>query len=111
MDCGVQNTLRKSKRDSYEPGLCLSRLSSAPTMTRFKRAVPYADDAMNLPVHDVEEAIHLADRIVVLSPRPTRIQTIFPVPFGHPRKVAGREAQELRIRILSELGVDREEIG
>jgi len=64
-----------------------------------------------LITHDVEEAIHLADRIVVLSARPTRIQTIFPVPFGHPRKVAGREAQELRIRILSELGVDREEIG
>jgi ABC-type nitrate/sulfonate/bicarbonate transport system ATPase subunit len=64
-----------------------------------------------LITHDVEEAIHLADRIVVLSPRPTRIQTIFPVPFGHPRKVAGREAQELRVRILSELGVDREEIG
>jgi ABC-type nitrate/sulfonate/bicarbonate transport system ATPase subunit len=64
-----------------------------------------------LITHDVEEAIHLADRIVVLSPRPTRIQAIFAVPFDHPRKVAGRDAQELRIRILSELGVDREEIG
>jgi ABC-type nitrate/sulfonate/bicarbonate transport system ATPase subunit len=64
-----------------------------------------------LITHDVEEAIHLADRIVVLSPRPTRIQAIFAVPFDHPRKVAGREAQELRVRILGELGVDREEIG
>jgi ABC-type nitrate/sulfonate/bicarbonate transport system ATPase subunit len=64
-----------------------------------------------LITHDVEEAIHLADRIVVLSPRPTRIQAIFPVPFGHPRKLAGRDAQELRVRILSELGVDREELG
>lgn len=64
-----------------------------------------------LITHDVEEAIHLADRIVVLSPRPTRIQAIFPVPFSHPRKLAGREAQELRVRILSELGVDREELG
>ncbi len=64
-----------------------------------------------LITHDVEEAIHLADRIVVLTPRPTRIQAIFPVPFAHPRKLAGREAQELRVRILSELGVDREELG
>ena len=64
-----------------------------------------------LITHDVEEAIHLADRIVVLSPRPTHIQAVFEVPFSHPRKVAGREAQELRVRILSELGVDREEIG
>src|SRR5262249_25852697 len=52
-----------------------------------------------LITHDVEEAIHLADRIVVLSPRPTRIQAIFPVPFAHPRKLAGREAQALRVRI------------
>jgi ABC-type nitrate/sulfonate/bicarbonate transport system ATPase subunit len=64
-----------------------------------------------LITHDVEEAIHLADRIVVLSPRPTRIQAIFAVPFDHPRKLAGREAQELRVRILGELGVDREELG
>jgi ABC-type nitrate/sulfonate/bicarbonate transport system ATPase subunit len=64
-----------------------------------------------LITHDVEEAIHLADRIVVLSPRPTSIQAIFPVPFKHPRKLAGREAQELRVRILTELGVDREELG
>jgi ABC-type nitrate/sulfonate/bicarbonate transport system ATPase subunit len=64
-----------------------------------------------LITHDVEEAIHLADRIIVLSPRPTRIQAVFAVPFGHPRRIAGPEAQELRVRILTELGVDREELG
>ena len=62
-----------------------------------------------LITHDVEEAIHLADRIVVLSPRPTRIKAIFDVPFVHPRKVSCRAAQELRVTILRELGVDREE--
>jgi ABC-type nitrate/sulfonate/bicarbonate transport system ATPase subunit len=64
-----------------------------------------------LITHDVEEAVHLADRIVVLSPRPARIQTIFEVPFGHPRKLAGRDAQQLRVRILTELGVPSEELG
>jgi len=62
-----------------------------------------------LITHDVEEAIHLADRIVVLSPRPTRIQAIFDVPFAHPRKVSCRAAQELRVTILRELGVERED--
>jgi NitT/TauT family transport system ATP-binding protein/sulfonate transport system ATP-binding protein len=64
-----------------------------------------------LITHDVEEAIHLADRVVVLSPRPTRIQAVFDVPIQHPRRLSSREAQELRVTILSELGVAREELG
>jgi NitT/TauT family transport system ATP-binding protein len=35
--------------------------------------------------HSVEEAIYLADRIVVLTPRPARIDQIINVPFGRPR--------------------------
>src|SRR5205809_154920 len=37
--------------------------------------------------HDVEEAIHMADRVLVLSHRPARIQASFEVNFPHPRKV------------------------
>ncbi|KKO55340.1 ABC transporter ATP-binding protein [Paenibacillus sp. DMB20] len=35
--------------------------------------------------HDVAEAVYLATRIVLLSPRPGRIQKIFDVPFERPR--------------------------
>jgi NitT/TauT family transport system ATP-binding protein len=35
--------------------------------------------------HDLDEAIHLADRIVVLAARPGRIQEIIEVPLPHPR--------------------------
>ncbi|HYC55259.1 MAG TPA: ABC transporter ATP-binding protein [Candidatus Binatia bacterium] len=62
-----------------------------------------------LITHDVEEAIHMADRVLVLSPRPTRIQASFDVPFAHPRKLTSVEVQSLRIAILRELGVDRGE--
>jgi ABC-type nitrate/sulfonate/bicarbonate transport system ATPase subunit len=64
-----------------------------------------------LITHDVEEAIHLADRILVLSPRPTCIQATFEVPLAHPRKLSSAEAQEMRVAILRELGVDGEELG
>ena len=59
--------------------------------------------------HDVEEAIHMADRIIVLSPRPTKVQATFDVLIPHPRHLTSPEVQGLRVRILRELGVDRSE--
>ncbi|MCS0505041.1 ABC transporter ATP-binding protein [Ancylobacter mangrovi] len=38
--------------------------------------------------HSIEEALYLADRIVVMSPRPGRIEQIIDVPFGRPRRDA-----------------------
>ena len=59
-----------------------------------------------LVTHDVEEAIHLADRIMVLSSRPATLQAVFDVPLPHPRKLSSRGVQELKVAILRELGVD-----
>jgi ABC-type nitrate/sulfonate/bicarbonate transport system ATPase subunit len=59
-----------------------------------------------LITHDVEEAIHVADRVLVLSSRPTTIQASFDVPFPHPRKLSSAPVQELRAAILRELGVE-----
>ena len=59
--------------------------------------------------HDVEEAIHMADRIVVLSPRPAKVQATFEVTLPRPRKLTSAAVQELRVQILRELGVDRSE--
>jgi ABC-type nitrate/sulfonate/bicarbonate transport system ATPase subunit len=60
-----------------------------------------------LITHDVEEAIHIADRILVLTPRPAQVQAAFEVALPHPRKLTSPEVQELRVAILRELGVDR----
>jgi ABC-type nitrate/sulfonate/bicarbonate transport system ATPase subunit len=91
-----------------EPFSALDALMSLRMRNELLRILAEERHTTLLITHDVEEAIHLADRIVVLSPRPTRIQAVFDVPFAHPRKITDRAAQELRVTILRELGVDRE---
>jgi len=91
-----------------EPFSALDALMSLRMRNELLRILAVERHTTLLITHDVEEAIHLADRIVVLSPRPTRIQAIFEVPFTHPRRISSREAQELRVTILGELGVERE---
>ena len=91
-----------------EPFSALDALMSLRMRNELLRVLAVERHTTLLITHDVEEAIHLADRIVVLSPRPTRIQAVFDVPLTHPRKISSRAAQELRVTILRELGVERE---
>ena len=59
-----------------------------------------------LVTHDIEEAILLADRIYVLSPRPAHVQATFEVPFGRPRALdllVEPSFVELKARLLATL--------
>ena len=63
-----------------------------------------------LVTHDVEEAVFLADRIVVMSPRPGRIVADLAVDLPHPRAEALRtslEFSELRRAVDLALAADR----
>ena len=50
--------------------------------------------------HDVEEAIVLSDRIIVLSPRPAHITATVEVPLPRPRNRTSGEAVRLRAEVL-----------
>ena len=56
--------------------------------------------------HDVDEAIFLADRVVVLASRPGRVKRDLPVPLARPRAydvVTSPEFSDLKRRILADI--------
>ncbi|MDQ0032909.1 ABC-type nitrate/sulfonate/bicarbonate transport system ATPase subunit [Variovorax boronicumulans] len=55
-----------------------------------------------LVTHDVEEAVFLGDKVVVMEPRPGRIRRIVPVPLAHPRNRASQAFAEIKERVLAE---------
>ena len=61
------------------------------------------DQTIVFITHSVDEAVFLADRIVVLTKRPAEIKEIVEVPWPRPRDRASPEFTALRKRILTEL--------
>src|SRR3954468_18998115 len=59
-----------------------------------------------LVTHDVEEAVLLADRIALLSPRPGHLIATLDVDLARPRHRTDAAVVELRERALSALGAD-----
>jgi NitT/TauT family transport system ATP-binding protein len=55
--------------------------------------------------HDIDESIQLADRVVVMSSRPSSIQRIFRVDIAHPRDMSSRMYLGLRDAIFEEIGI------
>jgi len=57
-----------------------------------------------LVTHDVEEAVYLADRIVVLQPRPGRVRAVLPVTLPRSRDRASPEFARVRDEVLALIG-------
>jgi ABC-type nitrate/sulfonate/bicarbonate transport system ATPase subunit len=88
-----------------EPFSALDALMNLRMRNELQRILGEERHTVLLITHDVEEAVYMADRILVLSPRPATIQTTFRVSLPHPRKLSSPDAQILREAILKELGL------
>jgi ABC-type nitrate/sulfonate/bicarbonate transport system ATPase subunit len=55
--------------------------------------------------HDIDEAVQLADRVVVMSARPATIQQIVNIDIPHPRDISSPRYLELRDGIFKQIGL------
>jgi NitT/TauT family transport system ATP-binding protein len=55
--------------------------------------------------HDIEEAVQLADRVLVMSARPARIQRVVDIDIAHPRDISSPRYLALRDSIFEEIGL------
>jgi len=55
--------------------------------------------------HDIEESVQLADRVVVMTARPAKVQRIVEVDIPHPRDISSRRYLELRDSIFEAIGL------
>src|SRR5207245_444820 len=58
---------------------------------------------MLLVTHDIDEAIYMSDRIIVMTPRPGRVEHIIPIPLERPRHRNDIRFLTLRSEILERL--------
>jgi ABC-type nitrate/sulfonate/bicarbonate transport system ATPase subunit len=55
--------------------------------------------------HDVDEAVQLADRVVVLSARPAKVQDVLTIDIPHPRNISSAGYLEHRDDLLKRIGL------
>lgn len=64
-------------------------------------------NTMIMVTHDVDEAIYMGTRVIVMAPRPGRIIEDIPVDLPTPRNRTSREFLDLRVHILERLDFGR----
>lgn len=58
---------------------------------------------MVMVTHDVEEAVYLGDRVVIMDAHPGRIRRVVDVPIAHPRDRASPALHAIRDQVLADL--------
>ncbi len=69
-----------------------------------------AEVTMIMITHDVEEAVYLSDKVVIMSSRPGTIKKIIPVELPRPRDRASYDFMKLKEEILEEFQLHAEKV-
>ncbi len=88
-----------------EPFAALDAITRAEMQAWLGRVLLSEPRTVVLVTHDVEEAVLLADRVAVMSPRPGRVLTEIEVDLPRPRRRVDPEVSAMRERALMALGV------
>src|SRR5215218_6995293 len=88
-----------------EPFGALDSITRASMQRWLADALAQEPRTVLLVTHDVEEAVFLADRVAVLSPRPGRVVAEIGVSLERPRDVTGADFGALKRRALEALDV------
>ncbi len=86
-----------------EPFGALDALTRARLQDEMQRIWAAEGITMLLVTHDVEEAVYLGDRVVVMAPRPGRIAATFDIPQPRPRDRASPALARLRTTVMAAL--------
>jgi NitT/TauT family transport system ATP-binding protein len=88
-----------------EPFGALDSITRAAMQRWLADALAQEPRTVLLVTHDVEEALFLADRVAVLSPRPGRVVAELDVELARPRDVTSPEFGALKRRALEAVGL------
>jgi NitT/TauT family transport system ATP-binding protein len=88
-----------------EPFASLDAITRAEMQGWLARVLAEESRTVVLVTHDVEEAVVLADRVVVMSARPGRVAAEIEIASPRPRRRTDLEVVALRARALEALGV------
>lgn len=86
-----------------EPFAALDALTREELSIELQRICAEQNKTVIFVTHSIEEAVLLADRVVVMSPRPGRIKQIVPIDAKRPRTLAMSEHSETLAHASAEL--------
>ena len=88
-----------------EPFAALDAITRAEMQAWLAETLAGEPRTVVLVTHDIEEAVLLGDRVIVLSARPGRVLETIEVTLSRPRRRTDAAVSELRHRIHRTLGV------